>query len=275
MDFSESAHLFSVEGVTCTGILHSGSSNTGVLIIVGGPQYRVGSHRQYVRLARFLAAAGIPTFRFDSRGMGDSAGTKQPFDQLDSDINAAIDTFITLCNIDNLVVLGLCDAAASAWLYAWQDNRISGLVLINPWLKDEHSKSRVMLKHYYPKRFFDRLFWKKLFTGKVNYTHAVKDVFSFTFNNHRETETTSSQYQNRMLYGAEQYLGKVCLVLSGIDLTAKEFEQVTSSEPRWGNVLRRNTDKHTFSTADHTFSDPTNETQLFNTVLSFIRGIRT
>ena len=49
------------------GILHPGApdSERGVLVVVGGPQYRVGSHRQFVLLARALAAAGIPVLRFD------------------------------------------------------------------------------------------------------------------------------------------------------------------------------------------------------------------
>ena len=55
---------------------------TGVLIIVGGPQYRVGSHRQFVQLARALASNGIATMRFDYTGMGDSQGKKAEFDQV-------------------------------------------------------------------------------------------------------------------------------------------------------------------------------------------------
>ena len=39
--------------------------NTGVVIVVGGAQYRVGSHRQFVQMARLLAAAGYPVLRFD------------------------------------------------------------------------------------------------------------------------------------------------------------------------------------------------------------------
>ena len=46
----------------------------GVLIVVGGPQYRAGSHRQFVHLARRLAGAGIAAMRFDYRGMGDASG---------------------------------------------------------------------------------------------------------------------------------------------------------------------------------------------------------
>ena len=52
----------------------------GVVVIVGGPQYRVGSHRQFVLLARHLAEQGIPTLRFDCRGMGDSSGDQRSFD---------------------------------------------------------------------------------------------------------------------------------------------------------------------------------------------------
>lgn len=50
------------------------SASTGVVIIVGGPQYRAGSHRQFVLLARALATAGYPVLRFDYSGMGDSDG---------------------------------------------------------------------------------------------------------------------------------------------------------------------------------------------------------
>ena len=44
----------------------------GIIVVVGGPQYRVGSHRQFLLLSRALASAGYPVMRFDYRGMGDS-----------------------------------------------------------------------------------------------------------------------------------------------------------------------------------------------------------
>ncbi|MEQ8659382.1 MAG: hydrolase 1, exosortase A system-associated, partial [Gammaproteobacteria bacterium] len=65
----EQAIAFAIDGDTAVGVLHAaaGASATGVVVIVGGPQTRVGSHRQFVLLARRLAAAGYPVLRFDYR----------------------------------------------------------------------------------------------------------------------------------------------------------------------------------------------------------------
>jgi len=60
--------------VSVPGEADAAAADTGVLIVVGGPQYRVGSHRQFVMLARFLADHGVPCMRFDYRGMGDVSG---------------------------------------------------------------------------------------------------------------------------------------------------------------------------------------------------------
>src|SRR5690606_34644237 len=106
----------------------------GVLIIVGGPQYRVGSHRQFVLLARYLAERGIPVMRFDYRGMGDSDGDMRTFEHVGKDLGSDIDYFFSECSfLKDIVIWGLCDAASAALFYAHQDRRISGLVLLNPW----------------------------------------------------------------------------------------------------------------------------------------------
>ena len=45
---------FSCKNNALIGITHHGEQNAkrGVVIVVGGPQYRVGSHRQFLLLAR-------------------------------------------------------------------------------------------------------------------------------------------------------------------------------------------------------------------------------
>ena len=71
---SEFPVVFSCGGDQLVGMVHPAAARLGVVIVVGGPQYRVGSHRQFVLMARDLAREGYPVLRFDYRGMGDSDG---------------------------------------------------------------------------------------------------------------------------------------------------------------------------------------------------------
>ena len=107
----EEAISFACGGDTLVGIVSTSSapSNLGVVIIVGGPQYRVGSHRQFVSLARTLAAAGFPALRFDYRGMGDSGGDRRSFEDIEDDIRAAIDTLLaSQPGLASVALWGLC-----------------------------------------------------------------------------------------------------------------------------------------------------------------------
>ena len=58
--YLERALVFECEGEQLVGIVAAPeAARVGVLVIVGGPQYRAGSHRQYVLLSRRLASAGV------------------------------------------------------------------------------------------------------------------------------------------------------------------------------------------------------------------------
>ena len=95
MSFTEHAFVFPCAGETLLGIVAvpERSQATGVLLVVGGPQYRVGSHRQFLLLSRALANSGYPTMRFDYRGMGDSSGAQRTFGDVNNDVAAALDAF--------------------------------------------------------------------------------------------------------------------------------------------------------------------------------------
>ena len=83
--------------------------------MVGGPQYRVGSHRQFVLLARDLAADGFPVFRFDYRGMGDSEGEFRGFEHVEDDIAAAVEAFRSASpGLREIVLWGLCDGTRTS-----------------------------------------------------------------------------------------------------------------------------------------------------------------
>lgn len=115
MNITEEAVVFGFAGEQLVGVLArpersngEAGSRLGVLVVVGGPQYRVGSHRQFLLLSRKVAAAGFPVFRFDYRGMGDSSGEQRDFEAVSGDIGAAVDAFLKACPSVKEVVLWGC-----------------------------------------------------------------------------------------------------------------------------------------------------------------------
>ena len=265
---TERALSFSCRGAWLYGILSlpqaAGTARRGVLIVVGGPQYRAGSHRQFTLLARDLAAAGIPAMRFDYRGMGDSEGELQTFENVDDDLRAAIDRFIEeVPGMTEVVLWGLCDGASAAAMYAPQDARVAGLVLLNPWVRTEEGQARATIKHYYKDRLFDPRLWNKIKRGEFDVKASVGsllDNVGKAFGTNRRAEAgpsgaDSAPLPERMQAALTRFGGRVLVVLSGADLTAQEFADLSTRPGAWQHLLsaprftRQQIDK-----ADHTFS---------------------
>ncbi len=264
---SEVAFSFKCQGESLCGIVHlpEASGPRGVLLVVGGPQYRVGSHRQFVLLARDLAARSIPVFRFDYRGMGDSCGNARTFDGVGEDIKAAIDEFFRCApGVKEVVLWGLCDAASAALLYAHGDVRVTGMVLLNPWVHTAEGEAKAYIKHYYVKRLASPAFWKKLAGGGVDLMHSVGSLLHFlkaAASGGMESaangaaQATSGSLPDRMRDGFSRFAGPVLILLSGNDLTAEEFKGVTARDSGWQRLLERaNVEKKYLKEADHTFS---------------------
>lgn len=153
------------------------SGPRGVLVIVGGPQYKAGSHRQFTLLARALAAQGIPVLRFDYRGMGDGGGVQRTFDDVHDDVAVALDAFIAAVpGLREVALWGLCDGATAAVLHGARDPRVTGMVLLNPWARDEAGLAKAMLKHYYLQRLRDPALWKKIASGRFDARAALRGV---------------------------------------------------------------------------------------------------
>lgn len=257
-------------------ISHQGTdqNSTGVLIVVGGPQYRVGSHRQFVQLSRSLARQGISSLRFDYTGMGDSCGQKKEFDNICDDIKAATDAFLVAQpHLKKVVIWGLCDAASAALIYAHQDERINGLVLLNPWLRSEQAMGKAMVKYYYLQRLLSKSFWKKLLSGKVNIAASASDAKGFVKDSVVADKQSNASYQARMLSGLHAFNGKVCLILSGEDLTAREFDQQTKASKAWCKLRNENSEIHRFVDADHTFSSAIYKRDVERVTISFVEQL--
>lgn len=273
---TEQALTFIVNKQELLAISHLGSeqNTTGVLIVVGGSQYRVGSHRQFVQLSRALAKSGISSMRFDYTGMGDSSGNKKMFDNVCGDIKAAIDAFLQAQpHLKHVVLWGLCDAASAVLIYAHQDKRVSGLVLLNPWLRSEQAMGKTMIKYYYLQRLFSKSFWKKLLSGKVNVAAGARDVKGFVKDSVSAEKQEKERYQSRMLSGLQNFQGNICLILSGEDLTAREFDQQTKSDKHWQKLRNKENEKHRLDNADHTFSSFEFKKQVEKITAKFVIGI--
>jgi exosortase A-associated hydrolase 1 len=262
MKFTEQALVIPCEGDAMLGVLSrpERSSTLGLVIVVGGPQTRVGSHRQFVLLARRLAAAGYPVLRFDYRGMGDSAGETKSFDETDQDIAAAMDALQVACpTVQRMVLWGLCDGAAAALLYcgARADARVAGLCLLNPWVRSEATLARTHLKHHYTARLFQGAFWSKLLSGNFNVTRAFGELWGNFKVSRSETSIHALEalFQTRMARALRQFSGRVLLVLSENDYTAKEFLDTASTDRAWAGLLQRpGLQRVDVAGADHTLS---------------------
>lgn len=255
---SERAVRFVCQGEQLVGIVsqpESATASLGLLIVVGGPQYRVGSHRQFVLLARRLAEAGYPVMRFDLRGMGDSSGEPRDFSETGEDIAAALSAFQAVCPaLSRVAVWGLCDAASAALLY-WQaerDPRLAGLALLNPWVRSEQSLARTHVRHYYRERLFQREFWQKLLSGRLQVGRSVAEALGKL--RLMRGSAKSGSFQERMAHALREFPGAMLLILSGGDLTAKEFADWAAERfgPGWEKMPRLAC--HWLEAADHTFS---------------------
>ena len=265
--YREEAFTFDARGSRLVGIvtmpaMRSASRPTrvdrpGVLIVVGGPQYRVGSHRQFVLLARALAASGYPVMRFDCSGMGDGSGPERPFTDRDGDIRAAIDAFIAhVPVVGRVAIWGLCDAASAALFYAPSDQRVSQLVLLNPWVRSDAGLARTHLKHYYLSRLVSRDFWSQLFGGKVRIGRALLSLGSTVRQARASGDATAdTSFQARMARGWKRFRGDILLISSGDDLTAREFLDHAGGDAEWKGLLDEvRVARCHLADADHTFS---------------------
>lgn len=279
MSYVELPILFSCGSESLMGILSKSESagDVGILVVVGGPQYRVGSHRQFVLLARSLAAAGYSVFRFDYRGMGDSTGDLRPFEDVNDDIAAAIDAFQDACpEVERIVLWGLCDAASASLLYwdATQDKRMAGMVLLNPWMRSEASLAKTHIKHYYGQRLLQAEFWKKLLTFRLGIGQSLRGLVGSWLRAHAHQETSagsSASFQQKMIRGLQAFPGYTLLILSGDDYTAKEFLEYCQADTQAMRVLSgRRVERVDLLEADHTFSSPEQQQAVESVTLSWL-----
>ena len=216
----------------------------GILIVTGGPQYRVGSHRQFVLLARALAAQGWPVLRFDLRGMGDSEGSARDYRAAGPDIAGALAQFFdAVPTLREVVLWGLCDGATAAACHAPRDARVYALILLNPWVRSSAGLARATLRHYYLPRLLQGAFWRKLASGGVRTGASLASLRQAAAATLAQKHTQEAQEDDApapaLLRALTQFQGKVLLILSGDDLGAREWQALLHGDGAWRAVAAR------------------------------------
>lgn len=238
---------FACEGAQLVGTLDSETATgmTGLLIVSGGNEIRAGSWGGQAQLAARLAAHGVPVFRFDRRGIGQSEGANGGFRSSAADIAAAIAAFRAAApQVRRLVAFGNCDAASALMLFG-ADLGIDALVLANPWTFDSDEApvhSATDLRRRYLQRLLDpRAVWR-LLCGGVDLRKLAGGLKQAA----RPARAAGSTLAQDIATGLARFPGSVSILLADEDRTARAFYQGwAKDDPRLA----------TFPTASHSFAD--------------------
>jgi uncharacterized protein len=258
-----------------------------VLMMVGGPQNRVGSHRSYTQWARSLSAAGHRVLRFDYEGTGDSQGDYLGYGLAGPSIAAALEYCQQrLATLKHPLLFALCDGAAASLIFAGNNrDAVSGLLLLNPYTHSSQSRAKTMMRHYYLSRLRDLVFWRKMLRFQLDWKDVIAS-FRKTLRDLRpksvkltevataSTPPTPNRPVNSVIADAivytgfdeelipgkvaqalSQYQKPMVVLLSEPDLTAQDFRAfVSDMKALRPYFLQGLYSMHILPEADHTFS---------------------
>lgn len=219
-------HLgFTCEGATLVGTLDTAPGTTGLLMVSGGNEIRSGAWNGQAVLARKLAASGVPVFRFDRRGIGDSEGENTGFRGSADDIRAALAAFRAAApHMTRVVAWGNCDAASALML--GRGLGCDGLVLSNPWTFDGGDAPNdgdappaqpQVLRAHYARRLRDPAALLRLLKGGVSVAPLLRSLRAMA---RKSAPTTLAQ---EIREGLAAFAGPVRILLAGRDRTAQAF----------------------------------------------------
>ncbi|QKG71697.1 hydrolase 1, exosortase A system-associated [Erythrobacter mangrovi] len=236
---------FECQGKRCGATLDSAPGKTGLLLVSGGNEIRAGAFNGQARLAAEIAAAGFPVFRFDRRGIGDSAGENRGFRKSRKDIAAALNAFRAMApQVERVVAYGNCDAASALMLT--EGAGCDALVLSNPWtIEDETDDTRPpsAIRSRYADKLKNPREVLRLVTGGVNLSKLARGLARAL--GPKAAPTTLAQ---EMAAGIGGFDGPVRILLATADRTAQLFEESWDSAD--SRIARCPGADHAYSSAE-------------------------
>jgi len=182
-------HLQRPEG-RLFGILaepREGSAELCAVLLNAGPQRHTGPNRMWVEIARRWAARGVPTLRIDLSGIGDSDGDAASLVRVGAfyepsyleQVRAVLDMMEREGLPRRVLLLGLCAGAHWAFQGALQDERVSGVVMLNSgalvWEEWRYTKRRARQLR---ERLFEPSTWRRLVRGELTMARHLETARS-------------------------------------------------------------------------------------------------
>lgn len=255
-------HLtFNCRGQTLAATLDTAPSTTGLLLVSGGNELRSGAFSGQAQLARTIAKAGFPVFRYDRRGIGDSEGENRGYLKSEPDILAAVEAFRAIApQLTRVVAFGNCDAASALMLAGGAG--CDALVLSNPWTIEDGSEDSTPPPAAVRSRYLGKLknpkeIWR-LLTGGVNLKKLLGGLRQAS-----KTKVAPSGLAERMQAGIDKFPGPVQILLASADRTAQVFDSVWPEDDK--RVAR-------CEGASHAYVEPESRTWLQKQILAALRA---
>ena len=249
---------FDCTGETLLGALDRAKGATGLLIVSGGNEVRMGAHRGMASLAARLAARGVQVLRFDRRGIGDSSGANGGYASSGPDIAAAATAFRRHApDLRRLIGFGNCDAATALVLFG-RDSGIDRLILSNPWVieSSDDLPPAAAIRARYAERLRDPREWRRLLTDGVNVPKLVSGLMKMV----SRPDESSSLLADRFFAALP---ADAAVILAERDATAQAFA-TEAERRRWPGEIQR------IDTASHSYAREGDSDALFEAILAAI-----
>lgn len=257
---------FRCAGETLIATLDDAPGTTGLLIVSGGNEIRIGAHRGMAELAATVAAQGHPVFRYDRRGIGDSTGENNGFESTAQDISEAVAAFRRDCpHLTRLVAFGNCDAASALILFH-DKAPIDALILTNPWTiepdgKDDDLPPAAAIRSRYVEKLKNPRELLRLVTGGVNIGKLVSGLAKVSSKQSRQPTSLPARLGTAL--AATRI--PVTILLAERDNTALAFADHWKGDAF--KTARTRATLETCSTDSHSFARPQDKAWLVERVL--------